>query len=226
MRPPTGAALSRSKAYKKYCLGEAPLRKSIECKLQPAGKCVVRGSQPVSNAQFERDTALIQMYMDDGALSRRINCALWTNSDAALRKDGPLISALHHALLRRFNEQDNVVTSGKVYRWMQLAAEQLAVYKPGLRFLWPNFASTTENPKYRRAGNVVFVIELGREHVVALRVWAIAPCTTWLCEREVLFAPYSGFEVIARHETRNVTRPLTRIVLRALPVADVESCGR
>jgi len=175
-----GMASGRSAYYWRYCGRYADESSGWE-----KDKSIV--------SKFGSDlNAFITAYCSD-ELYENVNRALSTNDEGGLRRHGKYIQMLRRALKAQIDAGRNV-TSGYVYRWMTLDKETLARYRPGVRFLWPNFISTS----WRRDvwyGNVRFDINLRGEGLTyAVDVRRQSPYPQ---EKEVLLYPYSGFQVLA-----------------------------
>jgi len=64
-----------------------------------------------------------------------------------------------------------------------------------MKFLWPVFASSSRNENVAKVfGNLLFKIDLEGEGLTY--AVDVASCSAYPGEEEVLFYPYSGFEVV------------------------------
>lgn len=83
-----------------------------------------------------------------------------------------------------------------VYRGLKVDEKDVqAAYRKGRKFLWPTFTSTSRNKKVARSfGNFLFVITVSSANGVTYFA-DIAKHSVYPGEEEVLFFPYSGFEV-------------------------------
>lgn len=145
-----------------------------------------------------RDDNIVHAYTDN-AIYAAVNRALYTDSREGLLRFGGYIGELRRVMSARCRGGQNV-TAGTLWRGLRLPADFAARLVPGFRFLFPNFVSTTRRREQLRGfnGNVTveIVMPLGAGVTYALDV---ARLSRFPREQEVLFYPYSGFEVLERH---------------------------
>lgn len=93
----------------------------------------------------------------------------------------------------------------KVYRGMDVP--DIKDYEPGLVFMWPFFVSASASKSVAKEfGAVTWTVELPQSTTVI----DIHKYSAYPSEEEVLFFPYSSFEVQRRTDTEVVVRQLSR----------------
>lgn len=129
---------------------------------------------------------------------REVNTALCTDDRCLLQKHAKFINLLRQAL---YGHRER----GIVYRGMFLPGRDHQLYQVGRRFLWPGFTSASRDE--RRAHEfgscsgwgerVLFEIDL--DYMQGL-TWVrdISWASQFPQEQELLFYPYSGFQVVDR----------------------------
>lgn len=175
-----GTARARSRAYSRKCGKDSrPIPEDV--------KAIVRKYR---RPQDDCVSAVLRVYTAND-LYEKMNKALYTDDEAAFDEYGGLIHALRLAMKARCKKHN--VTKGIVYRTLNLDQAQLQQFKPGFKFLWPNFISTSRSPCLN-FGKVKVSIDLngdGLTYALDVSEYSIYPN-----EQEVLIYPYSGFEVL------------------------------
>lgn len=203
---PYGTAVQRSESYFMYCTA------SNTSNLLPEHVKVIRHCRKDLEEEGCKQsclttTALLRAYTEDlhpvkypdmkRALYQDVNAALRDDEDAGLSKHGAFVRAVRCAMKRRCKAGDNFNT-GVVYRQMSLGPDVRAMYVPGFKFLWPGFVSTGKSLAGTAGfkGNALFVIEVSKQVGVTYAI-DVSDISCFKDEEEVVFYPYSGFEVIA-----------------------------
>lgn len=199
-----GTAQSRSKHYAEKCGKNSP---PIQSRLKKMIKKHRRS--------YDDDiSAVIRAYTSNDFYGD-LNKALYEDTGDSLHNYGGYVHALRLSMKSLCNSQN--VREGIVHRSISLTPEQLAQYKPGFKFLWPNFVSTSRKNYKRVFGDVSISIDLAGEGLTY--ALDISKLSLYPEEEEVLIYPYSGFEVLTVNKTADGS---TSIHMRTVDTLHIE----
>lgn len=237
---PYGAKVERSDKYFQWCSA------TNTQKLQATHVRVIKQCyQDLASDQTKShpclvSAALMRSYTDDigqrypdmaRALYEDVNKALRDDDAAALSAHGAYIRILRSTMKRLCKDLGMTYRSGCVYRQMTVATEVLYAYQPGFKFLWPGFVSTSKSTDgcSRFGGNVLFVIDVSQAHGITYAL-DLSGVSVFDDEQEVLFYPYSGFEVMERSVDHDEFCEWTVVKLRPYDTVEIdqfhgESCA-
>jgi len=167
-----------------------------------------------STTQTQTDTELLRKWTSEkNPIYREINKALLSDDIDGISKNQAYILALKSAIRNEFSKQSFRCV---VYRGLNIGSNWKQQYKAGTTFLWPTFTSTSRSMNVAQGfGNVVFRINI--ETGKGLTYFAdVSKYSEYPFEQEILFYPYSGFEVT------NVNFDLQIVDLKCYDTIEVE----
>jgi hypothetical protein len=185
-----GCAWARSVNYVKHC--------GRHCRESYSTLAQEKFNQAPTN--LSNDDKDIYAYTLGGNSERRlqveVDIGISCDDAQLLYEHGRYVFFLRRAFLRRIRSGMNV-SSGIVHHCASCSPDVLAKLRPGFKFLWPAFLSTSKK-QLLGIGQVTFNIDLaGNGLTYAID---ISDTSAHQGEGEVLIYPYSGFEV-TRSET-------------------------
>lgn len=129
-----------------------------------------------------------------------VNHALYTDSEDGLKRWGGYIGELRRVMHKKCVDEGQNYQKGLVYIGLNLPKELTDVFQPSQKFLFPNFRSASKLESVVSStftGNVVLKINIADARGLTYAL-DIARYSKFPDEEEVLFYPYSGFEVMKR----------------------------
>eukprot|EP01048_Picozoa_sp_COSAG05_P015676 COSAG05_NODE_1919_length_3833_cov_3.495179_1_plen_572_part_00 len=206
-----GKKNKRPDNYLKYCgCVNAPVKTGLssncrdaieKCRAEHAcgicGDISCQDSCGEASAVFAAYTAAYPVAPGWKPLYKQMNEALVDDDEQQLKQEyGGYVKKMRECLKERMNLQPLPET---VWRGMNIPADVLETYRPGEKFLWPQFTSTSKEKSiaecFTQEGDnspVLFEIDLngeGQTYALDIERFSI------FNEKEVLIYPYSGFEV-------------------------------
>lgn len=140
---------------------------------------------------------------------KEINRSLLNDDLYTLQKHANYINELRRAIKENLSWE-----TMKVYRGLQLESSEIHQLKTGMAFLWPTFSSTSRIRSIAQGfGNYLFEIDTSpNDGIYRADIRSYSPYS----EEEVLFYPYSGFQV------KNIFKDARVIQLQCIDTNRVE----